>query len=71
MAANSNSNVMNTNLERVYCGKNTQCLVKYKTLRKAHVDKDSERPSITFRISARNDYGHGNATQVKWIQGRF
>lgn len=58
--------------ENIYCGKNTQCFVKYTTIQKAHVDNDSDRPKIIFRISAANsDNLHGPATQVKWIQGRF
>lgn len=66
-----NSDNKNFILEGVYCGQNTHCLVKYKIIQKAHVDNDSMRPSISFRISARNENGHGTATQVKWIQGRL
>lgn len=65
-----NSDDKSFNFENIYCGKNTQCLVKYKTIQKAHVDIESNRPSITLRISAaKNDNVHGPATQVKWIQG--
>ena len=65
-----NGNNKSYQFENIYCGKNTQCLVKYKTIQKAHVDNDSSRPNIILRISAANfDNVHGPATQIKWIQG--
>jgi len=54
----------------VYCGPSPQCVVPNSTLASAHIDK-TVKPSIIFRIAARDEKGYGPATQVMWIQGKI
>ncbi|XP_066994156.2 host cell factor 1 [Anabrus simplex] len=52
---------------RVYSGAQNQCIVPKSSLASAHIDTSS-KPSIIFRIAARNEKGYGPATQVRWLQ---
>ncbi|XP_014256745.1 host cell factor 1 isoform X2 [Cimex lectularius] len=52
---------------KVYTGTQTQTSIPHATLEEATFE-DIEKPAIIFRISAKNEYGYGPATQVRWIQ---
>ena len=50
----------------VYKGSQTQCLVSHSKLAFAH--RSSNKPVFIFRISAKNEIGQSQTTQVKWIK---
>ncbi|KAI3357939.1 hypothetical protein L3Q82_016326 [Scortum barcoo] len=52
---------------RVYCSPTPACLVQAPSLANAHIDYTT-KPTIIFRITARNQKGYGPATQVRWLQ---
>lgn len=52
---------------RVYAGPQNACTIPSSQLSQAHVDA-KQKPSIIFRIAARNSKGVGPATQVRWLQ---
>ncbi|XP_074000111.1 host cell factor isoform X3 [Rhodnius prolixus] len=53
---------------RVYLGPATQAVVPNSALEEACIDTTS-KPAIIFRIAAKNSWGFGPATQVRWLQG--
>lgn len=52
---------------RVYNGPQNSCTVPSSQLSQAYIDT-KQKPSIIFRIAARNSKGAGPATQVRWLQ---
>lgn len=54
---------------RVYAGPQNACTISSSQLSQAHTQVDSsQKPSIIFRLTARNSKGVGPATQVRWLQ---
>ena len=51
---------------RVFKGTEAQCLISHSKL--AFSLRNSEKPIYIFRISVKNEIGHGPTTQVKWIK---
>lgn len=47
------------------------CLVHYTSLQTAHVEKTNGKPTLIFRLAAKNVKGYGSAIQVRWIQGMW
>ncbi|XP_059614278.1 host cell factor 1-like [Phlebotomus argentipes] len=59
--------VANIPFVKVYCGREKTCLVSNRSLATAFIDRTS-KPSILFRINARNNNGSSRPTQIRWIQ---
>lgn len=54
---------------RVYAGDKNACTVSSSQLAQAHTQLDAnQKPSIIFRLVAKNSKGAGPATQVRWLQ---
>uniref|UniRef100_A0A1B0D195 Fibronectin type-III domain-containing protein n=1 Tax=Phlebotomus papatasi TaxID=29031 RepID=A0A1B0D195_PHLPP len=63
----SPATVANIPFVKVYCGSEKTCLVSNRSLATAFIDRTS-KPSILFRINARNNNGSSRPTQIRWIQ---
>ncbi|XP_055683439.1 host cell factor 1-like [Lutzomyia longipalpis] len=61
------ASVANIPFVKVYCGREKTCLVPNRSLATAFIDRTS-KPSILFRINARNNNGSSRPTQIRWIQ---
>ncbi|GAB0098410.1 Host cell factor [Sergentomyia squamirostris] len=61
------ASVANIPFVKVYCGRDKTCLVSNRSLGTAFIDRTS-KPSILFRINARNNNGASRPTQIRWIQ---
>ncbi|VVC44548.1 Fibronectin type III,Immunoglobulin-like fold [Cinara cedri] len=57
----------NFNFVRVYCGPQNVALVSHESLGAAFIDR-TNKPSIIFRVIAKNEKGYGPALQVRWLQ---
>ncbi|KAL4153383.1 hypothetical protein QTP88_001216 [Uroleucon formosanum] len=57
----------NFNFFRVYCGSHNAALVSNESLGVALIDR-TIKPTIIFRITAKNEKGYGPATRVRWLQ---
>ncbi|XP_067933331.1 host cell factor 2-like, partial [Watersipora subatra] len=56
---------------RIYVGCPTMCVVSASTLAEAHIENNSSdggKPSLIFRLAAKNKRGYGAAVQVRWLQ---
>uniref|UniRef100_A0A023F048 Putative host cell transcription factor hcfc1 n=1 Tax=Triatoma infestans TaxID=30076 RepID=A0A023F048_TRIIF len=65
---NSSTQGQQLGFMRVYLGPATQAVVPNSALEEACIDTTS-KPAIIFRIAAKNSWGFGPATQVRWLQG--
>lgn len=66
-AQNTNTNTNALAFVRVYTGDKNACTIPSSQLSQAFIDT-KQKPAIIFRIAARNNKGHGPATQVRWLQ---
>lgn len=53
---------------KVYSGPANSCIIAKHVLDEGYLDHTSGKPSIIFRIGAKNQKGVGPSTQVRWIQ---
>jgi hypothetical protein len=57
---------------KCYTGRQNACNIPESQLSQAHTQVDSvnQKPSILFRLAARNSLGIGPSTQIKWLQSQ-
>uniref|UniRef100_A0A1B0CWV5 Host cell transcription factor hcfc1 n=1 Tax=Lutzomyia longipalpis TaxID=7200 RepID=A0A1B0CWV5_LUTLO len=60
------ASVANIPFVKVYCGREKTCLVPNRSLATAFIDR-TNKPSILFRINARNNNGSSRPTQIRRI----
>ncbi|BES90392.1 Kelch motif [Nesidiocoris tenuis] len=70
LAMKDSANGPNPRIEfvNVYSGAITQTTIPQSVLDEATIESVSPKPAIIFRISAKNEFGFGPATQVRWLQ---